>query len=183
MKQLTLAFFAVLAAGTAAVAASTYSVVPDWLKLPAGREQLGNQHGDLCFLVGELGEGRTATACARLAAPTQQFVCLLRPGGGTDVIEGRQRLTEMGTGVDPAAHPGQRVWVVTHAGVISQLLCSSGISAASWEVFRPGNASITEVSWDGQAGTLLRFDDRSHLAGTAPEELSAPAGVGASDHP
>jgi broad specificity phosphatase PhoE len=63
-----------------------------------------------------------------------------------------------------AAYPGQRVWVITHAGVVSQLLGAFyGISAARWEVFRPGNASITEVSWDGEAGTLVRFDDRTHL--------------------
>ena len=30
-----------------ATAASTYTVAPDWLKLPQGREQLGNQHGDV----------------------------------------------------------------------------------------------------------------------------------------
>src|SRR6185503_11157235 len=28
-------------------AASTYTVAPDWLKLPQGHEQLGNQHGDV----------------------------------------------------------------------------------------------------------------------------------------
>ena len=32
---------------TSITAANTYSVVPDWLKLPTGREQLGNQHGDV----------------------------------------------------------------------------------------------------------------------------------------
>ena len=28
-------------------AASSYSAVADWLKLPEGRAQLGNQHGDI----------------------------------------------------------------------------------------------------------------------------------------
>ena len=35
------------AKGMERVAAATYTVVPDWLKLPEGRPQLGNQHGDI----------------------------------------------------------------------------------------------------------------------------------------
>jgi len=45
------AVFAILAtlvlASTLAGAAASYAVVPDWLKLPEGRAQLGNQHGDV----------------------------------------------------------------------------------------------------------------------------------------
>jgi 2,3-bisphosphoglycerate-dependent phosphoglycerate mutase len=61
-------------------------------------------------------------------------------------------------------HAGARVAVVTHAGVISQVLgWSHEESPARWECFRPGNASLTEVEW--QAGTirLASFDDRGHL--------------------
>ena len=47
MKQITLALFASVALLTTATAANTYTVVPDWLKLPEGRVQLGNQHGDV----------------------------------------------------------------------------------------------------------------------------------------
>ncbi len=63
-----------------------------------------------------------------------------------------------------AAHPGQRIVIVTHAGVISQVVGAlTGTSAACWEAFRAGNASLTEVRWQGDSGALLRFDDRGHL--------------------
>lgn len=62
------------------------------------------------------------------------------------------------------AHHGERVLIVTHAGVISQLLGAlHGISAARWGEFRAGNASLSEVEWEDAGGRLLRFDDRSHL--------------------
>jgi len=52
------AVFAILAtlvlASTLAGAAASYAVVPDWLKLPEGRAQLGNQHGDVA--VSSVGE-------------------------------------------------------------------------------------------------------------------------------
>ena len=47
MKPLMLAFFAAAALVATITAASTYTVAADWLKLPQGREQLGNQHGDV----------------------------------------------------------------------------------------------------------------------------------------
>lgn len=57
-----------------------------------------------------------------------------------------------------SAHPGQRVVVVTHAGVITQLVGAlAGVSAASWERFRVGNASITELEI-GESARLTRFD-------------------------
>ena len=56
-------------------------------------------------------------------------------------------------------HPGGRVVIVTHAGVISQVLGTLADEPASrWERFRPGTASLTEVSWRGTTGTLVRFD-------------------------
>jgi len=47
MKRLTLAAAACVLLIPPARAAATYSVVADWLKLPEGRTQLGNQHGDI----------------------------------------------------------------------------------------------------------------------------------------
>jgi hypothetical protein len=47
MTRIMLALIATVVALAAAAAASNYSVVPDWLKLPEGRAQLGNQHGDV----------------------------------------------------------------------------------------------------------------------------------------
>src|SRR5690606_10824863 len=63
-----------------------------------------------------------------------------------------------------AAHRGEQVLVVTHTGVVSQVVgFLRGASAACWECYRPGNASITEIAWDQRAGRLVRFDDRAHL--------------------
>lgn len=57
-------------------------------------------------------------------------------------------------------YPAQRVLVVTHAGVISQLIgWIRGESPARWEAFRPRNASVTEVRWQGERTELVRFDD------------------------
>ena len=47
MKRIALALVASVGLLTTATAANTYNVVPDWLKLPPGHEQLGNQHGDI----------------------------------------------------------------------------------------------------------------------------------------
>jgi broad specificity phosphatase PhoE len=63
-----------------------------------------------------------------------------------------------------AAHAGRRVVLVTHAGVIGQVVgWLRGAGAARWEVFRPRNASITELEWAGPTGRVLRFDDAAHL--------------------
>jgi Histidine phosphatase superfamily (branch 1) len=79
-----------------------------------------------------------------------------------------------------AAHPGQRVVVVTHTGVITQALGAlDGTAAARWEANRAGNASLTEVRWPagggpgalagpGDRGTVVRFDVREHLVAPPP---------------
>ena len=62
-------------------------------------------------------------------------------------------------------HAGGRVLIVTHAGVISQVLGAlTGEPAARWEVFRPAPATLTEVRWEGRTGTLVRFNDQYHLS-------------------
>ena len=63
-------------------------------------------------------------------------------------------------------HTGRRVVIVTHAGVISQVLgMLAGEPASRWERFRPAPASLTEVGWRNATGTLLRFDVQwQHLA-------------------
>lgn len=75
-----------------------------------------------------------------------------------------------------AAHPGQRVAVVTHAGVLCQAIgWLHGTSPAEWSRFRPGNCSFSEVEWAGECGTVLTFDDRSHLEEVNPEEETQPS--------
>ena len=62
-------------------------------------------------------------------------------------------------------HAGRHVLVVTHAGVINQILGSMcNQRAARWENFRPGNTGVTEVLWNGSGGEVIRFDDREHLS-------------------
>jgi alpha-ribazole phosphatase/probable phosphoglycerate mutase len=57
-------------------------------------------------------------------------------------------------------HRGGAVAIVTHAGVIAQVLGAlDGRPAAEWGPFRPDLASVTEVAWDRGAGRLLRFND------------------------
>jgi hypothetical protein len=47
MKRTACLVLAAVAVSAGIVVAATYTVVPDWLKLPQGRAQLGNQHGDI----------------------------------------------------------------------------------------------------------------------------------------
>ena len=47
MKKTLLVVIPVIALLVTASAAGDYTVAPNWLKLPEGRAQLGNQHGDL----------------------------------------------------------------------------------------------------------------------------------------
>lgn len=58
-----------------------------------------------------------------------------------------------------AAHAGHRVVLLTHAGVISQLVgfCRS-VSPACWERSRPRNASVTRLLWHAGQGRIQRFD-------------------------
>jgi broad specificity phosphatase PhoE len=61
-------------------------------------------------------------------------------------------------------HPGERVAVFTHAGVVNQVLgYLEGQSAARWENLRPGNTGLTEVEWCGNTGRVIRFNDCAHL--------------------
>ena len=61
-------------------------------------------------------------------------------------------------------HRGERVLIVTHAGVVNQILGTiAGQSAARWENFRPKNASLTTVWWDNGAGEVESFNDCEHL--------------------
>lgn len=76
-----------------------------------------------------------------------------------------------------ARHVGECVAVVTHAGVISQILGAlHGYRPAQWEAFRPHNTSLTTVRWSEEGGQIETFDDYRHLVA-----LTAPAN--ASTHP
>lgn len=84
------------------------------------------------------------------------------PGGET-YARFRRRVLRAICGI-AALHAKERILIITHAGVVNQILGTiRGQSAARWDNLRPGYASLTEVAWSGSTGTLLSFDDRSHL--------------------
>jgi alpha-ribazole phosphatase/probable phosphoglycerate mutase len=69
------------------------------------------------------------------------------------------------------AHRGQTIAIVTHAGVISQIIGAlEGLSPAAWEQFRPGNTGISRLTWQCGSANVLAFDDRTHLS---PVQLTA----------
>jgi alpha-ribazole phosphatase/probable phosphoglycerate mutase len=73
-------------------------------------------------------------------------------------------------------HPGQRVIVVTHAGVVSQLMgYLLGASAARWEPYRPRNATISEIEWREGGGRVVKFDDEHHLRTPRSDRWRSPA--------
>jgi probable phosphoglycerate mutase len=71
--------------------------------------------------------------------------------------------TEAGLRRVAGAHPGGRVAVFTHGGVISQLL-HRATGATRFAFSGADNASISEVVIDGDRLVLRRFNDISHLA-------------------
>lgn len=81
------------------------------------------------------------------------------PGGET-YVEFRARILE---GLESAAatFPGCRVAVVTHAGVISQVLgVVRGRPACAWAPDRPHPLSATEIIWsNGAPGAILTYND------------------------
>jgi 2,3-bisphosphoglycerate-dependent phosphoglycerate mutase len=61
-----------------------------------------------------------------------------------------------------ADHPGQRIAIVTHTGVITQVLAAvKGRSPARWDADRADPLTGTEVAWsNGRPATVLRFNVR-----------------------
>lgn len=59
------------------------------------------------------------------------------------------------------AHAGARVALVTHAGVVSQVMgAMRGRSAALWSLDRPAPLTATEIAWDGTTPVaVLTFNE------------------------
>lgn len=56
-------------------------------------------------------------------------------------------------------HAGARVLVVTHAGVVNQVVGSlEGLDPARWEPRRPRHCTVTEVEWGRERRRLVTFD-------------------------
>jgi broad specificity phosphatase PhoE len=83
--------------------------------------------------------------------------------GGESYREFRSRCTSSLDRI-AALHPAQRVALVTHAGVIAQIVGTmTGTSPARWAEHRTGNTAITEVVWSNGVGKIVTLDDRLHL--------------------
>ena len=81
------------------------------------------------------------------------------PGGETYARFRRRVLGGLGQAAD--CHPAGRVVVVTHAGVVSQVLgVVKGRPACVWEPDRPRPLTATEVLWtNGAPRAVLSFND------------------------
>jgi 2,3-bisphosphoglycerate-dependent phosphoglycerate mutase len=78
--------------------------------------------------------------------------------GGESYREFRRRALNCIASI-AARHPDERVVLVTHAGVISQVLGAlHGTSAACWELWRPRNGSVTTLRWQDGTGRVVAFD-------------------------
>ena len=96
------------------------------------------------------------------------------PGGET-YRSFRARVTETIDDI-AAAHPGERVILVTHSGVITQIMGElEGMPPERWESHRAGNASITAFQWQRASRRLLWFDDRSHLRASISDACVGPS--------
>lgn len=64
-----------------------------------------------------------------------------------------------------ARHPGERVLVFTHGGVVRVAvgLALGGVPEGAWARLSVTNTSITRVLLDASRGTLLGFNDDAHL--------------------
>jgi 2,3-bisphosphoglycerate-dependent phosphoglycerate mutase len=67
-------------------------------------------------------------------------------------------------------HPNTRIAVVTHAGVIAQVVgAMKGLSPAVWEQYRPAPLTGTEVIWSHEAPLhLLSFNVSDWWRGLQP---------------
>lgn len=79
--------------------------------------------------------------------------------GGESYAQFRSRILT-GLQTTAAAHRGQRVVIVTHAGVISQVMGVIRKRPASvWSADRPDPLTMTEVIWNDDApGTVLTYN-------------------------
>ncbi len=128
MKHITLALLASVALLTTVTAANTYNVVPDWLKLPQGREQLGNQHGDVA--VSSAGEVFVSVqdplAGLQVFSPEGAFLRNV-PGAPSDFHGFVIRKQADGEFIYGATLRGQTIVKMTLEGTIVMTIGSSAI--------------------------------------------------------
>jgi len=88
-----------------------------------------------------------------------------RVPGGESIRQRHERVVACAEEI-AARHPGQRVVIVTHGGVLSSLFRrAAGISVAAPRTFRLWNASINTFFVEGGKWALGVWGDISHLKG------------------
>jgi broad specificity phosphatase PhoE len=94
-----------------------------------------------------------------LAANDRQQDDGFRWPGGESYREFRARV-EAALDRLAARHAGGTVWIVTHAGVISQAVGAvRGMRAARWGCCRPDNCRVTRLRWTpGMRGAIVDFN-------------------------
>ncbi len=72
-----------------------------------------------------------------------------------------------------AAHPGQCVAIVSHGGIIGEILVQVTEAARPFAFLGASNASISQVVVFGGRWILRRYNDTAHLAGDLdrPDDL------------
>jgi 2,3-bisphosphoglycerate-dependent phosphoglycerate mutase len=99
--------------------------------------------------------------------------------GSWDLVPGSEGDDAFGRRVHDAvtriaeAHPGQRVMVVVHGGVIGQVLATA-TAAHPLAFVRCDNASISHVVVHGDHWIVRRFNDTAHLGPTFTETAAPP---------
>jgi len=93
-----------------------------------------------------------------------------------DAIPGAESLESIGARVSAAlerivaAHPGQCVLIVSHGGIIGEILAQVAEAGRPFAFLGASNASISQVvSFNGR-WILRRFNDTAHLAGDLDRE-------------
>src|SRR6187549_4271980 len=128
MKKIALALLVAASLLTPAVAATDFTAVADWLKLPAGRENLGNQHGDIA--VSSAGEVYVSVqdpaAGLQVFSPDGTFLRNV-PGAPSDFHGFVIRKQADGEFIYGATLRGQTIVKMTLDGTIVMTIGSSAI--------------------------------------------------------
>jgi probable phosphoglycerate mutase len=96
-----------------------------------------------------------------------------RGRAAVDLIPGAESAAALATRVRAAlqrvaaAHPGERVAVFTHGGVVAQTLALA-TGAPPFTFLSGRTASLSQVVLVGERWTVRRFDDTAHLADDFP---------------
>jgi hypothetical protein len=143
VKQLLVASIATIGTAVTIAAAGEYAAVPDWLKLPEGRAQLGNQHGDVA--VSSTGDVYVSVqdpaAGLQVFGPDGRFLRNV-PGAPSDFHGFVIRKQADGEFIYGATLRGQTIVKMTLEGAIVMTIGSSAIP----DQYKVRNARSNQLS-------------------------------------